>query len=438
MTDDGVERVLAEMLGADRELGHHARGVYETLTWGEGLERIDQNAVQYFAWYTLPVKWIVPDGDQTKVLQAAAELFDRVGLARYAEVFRSETTARVHAAYARSHEAGVAEFRRAEKASGLDPPDLDDFAWGRYMSPDEAASRLQAARSLEEAIGAGRLTPGGRGWKTEAIAVTAEVLDGPHPTLPGQTRRSAIVTERLHTWIERVERRCPTLYDLRSRHANRLLHPIPAPADLEERMEPITWLLDEIGDGVTLTAAHYLPTALVAEAFERFDWQETWPFRPRSEVDLVPLHELHDLLRRARTVRRRGRNLHVTSRWQAMRHDTEAVWRAVAAALSGSDWDQAVAEVYTLLLADGVVARVELDALATAALVEYGWRVDGVPPRERDVSYAWWETARPLLALGGFDPEARRSYRTVELSEFGLATLLQHVHAHATGPRSRP
>jgi hypothetical protein len=372
------------------------------------------------------------------VLRAAAELFDRLDLARYAEVCRSATTAGVHAAFGRSHKAGVEAFRRAEQQSGLDPPNLDDFQWGQIMGMEESSARSHIARSLEEAIVAGRFTPGRRGWKTEAAAVAAEVLDGPHRSMPGQSHRSAILTERLQNWLHGVEGRSPILYDLRSRHANRLLHPIPPPEDLDDRMEPVTWLIDGIGDGVTLTSAGYLPTTLVAEAFERFGWAEIWIGNPRSEADLVPLLEVHDLLRRAGAVRRRGRTEKLTSRWQAMRHDTEAMWRALAAALSGSDWDRAVAEVYTLLLVDGVSAADALDAGATAALGEYGWSVGGVPPRERDVSYAWWETARPLLALGGFDRESRRSFRNVGLSEFGLATLLEHVRAHATGPRSSP
>jgi hypothetical protein len=436
--DDRVERVLAEMVAADRDLGQLAEGVYESLTWGEGIQVIDQNAVQYFAWYTLPAKWMIPDGDRPKVLRAAAELFDRLDLARYAEVCRSATTAGVHAAFGRSHKAGLEAFRRAEQQSGLDPPNLDDFQWGQIMGMEESSARSRIARSLEEAIVAGRFTPGRRGWKTEAAAVTAEVLDGPHPTMPGQSHRSAILTERLQNWIHGVEGRSPILHDLRSRHANRLLHPIPPPEDLDDRMVPVARLLDGIGDGVTLTSAGYLPTALVAEAFERFGWAEIWIGNPRSEADLVPLLEVHELLRRAGAVRRRGRTERLTSRWQAMRHDTEATWRALATVLSGSDWDRAVAEVYTLLLVDGVSAAGALDAGATAALGEYGWSVGGVPPRERDVSYAWWETARPLLALGGFDRESRRSFRNVGLSEFGLATLLEHVRAHATGPRSSP
>jgi hypothetical protein len=426
------------MVAADRDLGQLAEGVYESLTWGKGIEVIDQARVQYFAWYELPTKWLIPDSDRPKMLRAAAELFDRLDLARFAEVCRSATTAGVHAAFGRSHKAGVEAFRRAEQQSGIDPPNLDDFAWGSVMGMEESSARSHIARSLEEAIVAGRFTPGRRGWKTEAAAVTAEVLDGPHPSMPGQSHRSAIVTERLHNWLHGVEGRSPILHDLRSRHANRLLHPISPPEDLDDRMEPLAWLLDGIGDGVTLTSAGYLPTALVAGAFERFNWTEIWIGSPRSEADLVPLLEVHDLLRRAGAVRRRGRTEKLSSRWQAMRRDTEAMWRALAAALSGSDWDRAVAEVYTLLLVDGVSATDALDAAATAALVEYGWNVGGVLPRERDVSYAWWETARPLLALGGFDRESRRSFRNVGLSEFGLATLLEHVRAHATGPRSSP
>lgn len=140
---------------------------------------------------------------------AAAALFDGLGLDRYAAICRSPVTAEVHAACHRSDTEGRRAFRRALEQSGIDPPDLDDFAWGSMMGPDEASARSTVALALEHAIVAGEFRPGGRGWRDRQRAVTAATLDRPRPTLPTQSWRSAILTERLERWVSFAQGRCP-------------------------------------------------------------------------------------------------------------------------------------------------------------------------------------------------------------------------------------
>ena len=259
MADDHMQRVLADMVAADPDRGRDAASVVDWLTAGEGIEVIDLAGVQRFAWYDLPVKWLGPRDRQRGLLAAAAELFDRLEMSGYADVCRSPETAEILDAYGVSPSEGFKAFRMAYERSGVSPPDLADFVWGAVMSIEEAVAHATAERALEEAMTQGTLTPGARGWRSVAGEVVSAVLDSPHPTLPGQTLRTAIVTERLDVWLHRVEGHSPTLHRLRSRHVNRLLHPVPVPADVGERMEPITWFLGRVEQGARLTQAGYLP-----------------------------------------------------------------------------------------------------------------------------------------------------------------------------------
>ncbi|MEZ5176262.1 MAG: hypothetical protein R2823_08675 [Acidimicrobiia bacterium] len=439
MEDDLLQRVLAEMGATDPDRGRDAEAVAEWLTAGEGVDVIDLASVQRFAWYGLPLKWFGSADRHRRVLAAAAELFGRLDLPQYAAVCQSQETAEILDAYAVSGQRGFKAFRKATERSGVDPPDLEGFAWGDVMGVEEAVAQVTAERALEEAISQGTLTPGARGWKSVAREITRAVLDSAHPTLPGQTHRTAIVTERLDAWLSRVERHSPALHRLRSRHVNQLLHPIPVPADIADRMEPITWFLDRVDEGALLTQAGYLPTAMVREGWERFSWDLGWTDRaPRSEVDVVQVHELHHLLRRLGAVRRRGPDLRLSRLGQRMRDDPHVAWRVTAAGLSDGEWPRAVAEAFTLLFLEGEEHDRELESQATAIVAEAGWQTGGEPPDASAVNSTWWETRRPLTVLGGIECGYDWRSPITTLTGFGEATLLEQIRVNATGPRSRP
>lgn len=437
MDGGSLSRAAAEVSaeGSDRALVVEA--LVEWLTGGEGPEMLHLAGVQRFAWYELPLKWLIPEDEHRIVLDVAGDLFERADMPLYAEVFRSPLTAEIHAAYRASDKAGYQAFLKAYKRSGVNPPDLNDFGWSQIMGFEEVAARDAVEHALEEAMASGRFTPGKRGWKTAAAEVTAAVVDAPHPDLPGQTRRTAILTERLDNWLRSAERHSPGLYALRSRHVKRLLHPIPAPLGFDERFEPVIWFLDRVDQGAVLTDADYLPTAMVREVSERYGWRMRFPDRPaRSESELGELAELHELLRRVGAVRRRGKSLYVSSTGRAMREDPDTLWRTIAAGLSEAGFVRAVAEVYTLLLLDGPQLDDDLKSRALSVLGEYGWRTDGELPTDREVARAWWGTRWPLTVFGGLEHGGDWSSRTTRLTEFGETLLLEQIRVEATGPRS--
>ena len=49
-----------------------------------------------------------------------------------------------------------------------------------------------------------------------------------------------------------------------------------APDPWPDLVEPYRWLLQRIGDGVTLTGAGYLPPAVVSETMQRLGWDAHW------------------------------------------------------------------------------------------------------------------------------------------------------------------
>lgn len=439
MGNELLEQVLAEIAKADPDRASMAESIVEALSAGEGIERIDLAGVQRFAWYELPLKWMAPDDLRQYILDVSCDVFDGLGMSRYADVFRSPTTANVYAAYGESPKDGFTAFRKAYQASGIEPPDLEDFEWGDVMGVEEATALAYTERALEEAIVTGRMTPGTRGWKTTADEVTAAVLDGPHPELPGQTHRTTILTERVGSWVRSAEHRSPQLHALRTQATKRLLAPIPVPPDAPECIEPAIWMLNWVDRGVTLTQAGYLPTAMVRESWDRFGWNLRWTERaPKSESELGELYELHALLRRVGAVRRKGSGLRLTIKGRRMCDDPAFAWRTLAIGLSDGRWSRAVAEVFTLLLLDGDCSTDQLRDRTADILGEAGWRTEGEPPDRWAILGAWSTTRWPLEAIGGVTRADGLLSRTTDLTEFGEATLLEQIRSEATGPQRRP
>ncbi|HVM05100.1 MAG TPA: hypothetical protein VM242_08010 [Acidimicrobiales bacterium] len=445
--DRPAEPVIAKLWARDEELGRNAEAAWNALTWGQGVASMTQEQVQLFLWYELPLKWLAPPEEDvvTKVAAATAALLDGLGLDRYAAICRSPVTAEVHAAYRRSDDQGRQAFRRAVARSGIDPPDLDDFAWGSMMGTDEACARSTVAMALEQAIAAGELVPGARGWRERQQAVAAGTLDRPHSTLPTQTWRSAILTERLEHWVSFARGRSQGLGVLRARHANRLLPPIPVPDAAADLLAPLRWLLGELETrgGLDLTQTGALNRAFVIEATQRWAWWE-YGFRgPNRQDDVWQLGAVHDLVRHCGAARRHRRRLQLTPSGRAMAADPTLAWARVVPWLAGDDdFDQMMAETATLVLLDQEsreIATNELWPRVAALAAEHGWRVGGhggEPPGEREVRWA----TRPWLRLGGLFAlvveEGDWPSRRIRLTPAGESAMLAYLRSRAAGPRT--
>jgi len=109
-----------------------------------------------------------------------------------------------------------------------------------------------------------------------------------------------------------------------------------SPAEAEEAIEPLLWLLDRLAGSVKLTQTGALPRVLVRAAVERYpDWWDTATVGPPyQEAELYPLGLLHDLIDELKIVRRQRSTLQVTQKGRALRADPQRLLSEVAATLA--------------------------------------------------------------------------------------------------------
>ncbi|MDE0065915.1 MAG: hypothetical protein OXN44_03480 [Acidimicrobiaceae bacterium] len=243
----------------------------------------------------------------SRFAQGAAALFDELGLHAYSAICRSPATAEVHAAYDRSDAEGRRATGRAMEKSGIVPPDLADFAWSDFMGGEESSARSVVEDALERAIAAGDVVVGGRGWRVAQAAVAEAALNGDHPDLPGQSWRTAVLTERLEQWVDAAQRHSRRLGSVRAAVANRLLHPVEPPSGALAAVAPLVWLLDRHGDEQPLTQAGYLTPSFVRSLHGGRPWKLVLPSarEVRAEGDDIVLLALREWLQLAGALRKR-------------------------------------------------------------------------------------------------------------------------------------
>ncbi len=438
-----IDRIGERDAGLAREASH----VLESLTWGEGPQVLRQAGVQDWLWYVLATKYLTDEvGYMPRLAEVAAVLFDELGLCRYAAICRSDTTRGVHAAFGESNAAGVAAMRKAKEASGIEPPDLDDFEWGAVMGYAESTARSAVEDALEAAIVSGRLVVGGRGWRRVQAEIAGEALDGDHPVERGQSWRTAVVTERLQHWVDAAERRCQPLAGLRGRLANRLLHPIGVPAGVGSMMLPVTWFLTSFGDEQPLTQAGYLSPAVVRRFHAEAPWDDPWASDglPRTEIDAPMVHQLRSWLQSVGALRKHNKTLRRT-KLGAAAAAPDAAWRLLVSNLGEPGWDRFVVECCGLVMldrAEAVATRV-LFADVAAMAADMGWATSESggqrqPPGEHEVSRAFHGSSQVLRLCGVVVESGDWRDRRLELSVDGEAAVLAAIRVSAAGPRSGP
>src|SRR5680860_1511222 len=107
--------------------------------------RVHQRFVQDFVWYRLPAKWWTDQDEHLQIAASLAELFDELGLERYAGVCRSETTEQIIEVWHVDEAAGLAAYRKAVDASGIEAADTARLAWGEVMTAEESDARDHVA-----------------------------------------------------------------------------------------------------------------------------------------------------------------------------------------------------------------------------------------------------------------------------------------------------
>jgi hypothetical protein len=311
------------------------------------------------------------------------------------------------------------------------------------MGLEEARLRDRVAFELEQALDQGRLRRGERGFERRRADFVSDWLLRPRAELDGRAAIDLISEERLTRWLGRGsdERRAilagvaPLLRELE-------------PAEAPSAPEPLTWLLDAARERISLTQTGALNRALVRASVERFPgwWDGGLHGPPHREDDVFSLCEVHQLARRLRLLRRRGRRLLLTRRGEQLREDPQALFRGCARKLIASDGFEAAAQelAAAVLLSRETVDRDLLERELHAAIVAEGWNAGGELPAVWEVARAAGGLLRVTEALGlveyryEWDRETLTAERELRSTAAGREALRLALGSRALGPARWP
>jgi hypothetical protein len=400
---NSVEQALADVSRVHPDLVDDARAAWDALTGGEGPGSLTQWRLQQFCWDGLVRAWAGDGATRWRLALALAALLDALGMPRYAAIARSETTRELTTSGESQVDRGRSSLRRAMQRSGIEPPDTELITWGSIMGSAESEAIEAVADRLELAVAVGDLQPGGRGWRDQQTEITLEELRRPRIAYAGRSLYDVILEERLDEWIRgpRSTTRSALLAPLEFRLVDPIDAGLAAPA--RELLRPLDWLLTEIGEGLTLTAAGYLPPRTVSKALDDLGWRDQIIGPATREVDAFPVLALRETATRLGLLRRRGNRLVPTPSGRAALNDGRVLWQAVAAAIVGPEHSalSVAFEVVLALLEPGdLVPEEDVRRLVQAVVTESGWRLAGRrEPAESDTSALFYAVLRELRWL---------------------------------------
>ena len=426
----GLSAVEVAALVADEAMAQRLLG------WlvpdGDPLVAISVAEVERFCWYELPRKWHADTSERRRAVAVLADLLAGVGRVRAAAVCTSATTAQVLAAWQRSEEAGFAAYRKAAAASPTTPPDVPELSWGHVMGVREALARANLERRLEQALDGGELDPDVRTFPATRRRFVQHWLTTVQPGFEGRAPLEAVRRERRELWAAAppTERR-----SLLTAVLPALEEPAAAPVDTAE---PLRWLLEQIGGGVTLTQAGYLPREVVAAAFARYPHWYPIGKGPRSEADLFQLADLHELARTQRLVTKRHRTLRLSAAGRAQladhrlrQHTAALAWLGTTAA------ERQVAECALGALWAEPRNREDLRDAVHPVLAAGFTHGDGTAMEVTDTERLLWRFWHTGRELGYLDERDRSVDAPISLSTTGRSAALAALRVLAEGPRDR-
>jgi hypothetical protein len=177
------------------------------------------------------------------------------------------------------------------------------------------------------------------------------------------------------------------------------------PADTATRpdpdvVEPYRWFLARVGDGVKLTAAGYLPPAVVSETMRALGWDADWIGAGNREDLTFPVAELRASARQLGLVRLQRGVLLPSVAGRRLAEDPAGLWRHIASRLPLGSRDVELQAGILWLLATAA-KRSNRDELVGQGLWVLGWgRRDGRPPDAADVGALVHDTETVFDRLG--------------------------------------
>jgi hypothetical protein len=434
--DQPLETLLADLDPSSADLARAA--VDWLLPEGAALTQLGQIELQEFLWYQLPLKWLAETSELHEVAWSLADLFTAAGLERYAAVCRAPQTHLLLDAWQDSdHEPARRTMKKAVRSSGVDPPDTPLLCWGLVLGVSEQLARRRVSQALEQAIDAGELVPGERGWKQLAAHITEISLTMRRLDLRGGTLLQAVSRERGESWAAGYP---AVRQDLLTQMLPLLDGEVAVPAAASECLRPLCWLLDHVGEGTTLTQAGWLPRALVLEADHAFGWFDLFGLTVRTEADLPELATLDELARRARLITKKGRKVSLSAKGRRALGDPSLLWRiAVADIFSARTYEGegAAMAAATLLRANMPVPYPTVEAKVGAGLVGRWRAVSGEALEEWSGLDATREFGLLANVFGWIEQEDGGQNRTWTLTSAGRQAALMGLQLQARTPRER-
>ena len=176
---------------------------------------------------------------------------------------------------------------------------------------------------------------------------------------------------------------------------------------------PFAWLIQRVGaDGLKLTAAGWLPPAVVTQAMSELGWKDRWYGKFNREDHTAPIMQLRASVQRLRLVRKLKGRLVLGATAKRVQGDPAALWSAMAAGLANGIRADIESHATVLLVVDvasgRLRAREEYAESVAFGLGMLGWRIrDGVALDSRDVSDLIRDTWHLFVTLGVFEVEGR-------------------------------
>ncbi|RZU32458.1 plasmid pRiA4b ORF-3 family protein [Blastococcus saxobsidens] len=166
-------------------------------------------------------------------------------------------------------------------------------------------------------------------------------------------------------------------------------------------VEPYRWFLARLGDGVALTAAGYLPPAVVQETMQALGWDVDWIGAANREDLTVPVADLRHSARLLGLTRVHRGTLLPTTLGRRFAEDPIGLWQHIAGKLplGRSDVEQDGGVLWLLATAAG---RQDPDELVARGLGLLGWagRDGWRSPDSRDVHVVVRRTRTVFDRLG--------------------------------------
>jgi hypothetical protein len=230
--------------------------------------------------------------------------------------------------------------------------------------------------------------------------------------IPSSQTLTQELTERLPPGIRREFRSYLAVADLD--------RPARVEADVAEAMTaPYLWLIRRIGpDGLSLTAAGWLPPAVVREAMTALGWEKYWIGKANREDQTLPVLQLRESAQRLGLIRKIKGKLIITSAAKRLLDDPAGLWLFLARAVAHRHGHDSERDATLLLLLEIAAAKrtawddyLEAVAFGLSAL---GWSTGpGTELDPQTVQGLLSDTREVLLTLGIVDDRGRLETTTV-------------------------